>query len=110
VENGLEAADCNYNTFGTLDYQLADEILYREADLRKKPERYMENTACKIADISKDETFILKSGCFSRKTPTADLSKSLCIATSFVYNNWECLRYDKKTNSFLIFYGQAFAD
>lgn len=110
VENGFENANCNYGAFGTLDYQLANEIVYQEEYLFKKPEKYLESTPCKIADISKDEDFILKSGCFSKKTPKDNLSNSLCIATSSVYNNWECLKYDKQTNTFLIYYGQAFAD
>lgn len=110
IENGLKDADCNYGTFGTLDYQLAHEIIYQEEYLLKKPESYLESTPCKIADISKDEDFVLKSGCFSKKVEKSNLSNSLCIATSSVYNNWECLKYDKVTSTFLIFYGQAFAD
>ncbi|MFC6269873.1 hypothetical protein [Frigoriflavimonas asaccharolytica] len=110
VENGLETADCNYGAFGTLDYQLADEIVYQEEYLIKKPQSYLESTPCKIVDISKDEDFVLKSGCFSKNVSKRNLSNSLCIATSSVYNNWECLKYNKATNTFLIFYGQAFAD
>jgi len=110
IENGLEDANCNYGAFGTLDYQLADEIVYQEEYLIKKPESYLESSPCKITDISKDKDFVLKSGCFSKKTSKSNLSNSLCIATSSVYNNWECLKYDKATNTFLIFYGQAFAD
>ena len=110
VENGLKDANCNYCTFGSLDYQLADEIVYQEEYLIKKPESYLDSPSCKITDISKDEDFVLKSGCFSKKVSKSNLSNSLCIATSSVYNNWECLKYDKTTNTFLIFYGQAFAD
>jgi len=110
VENGLENVDCNYSSFGTLDFQLADEIVYLEDYLIKKPESLLENTLCKITNISKDENFILESGCFSKNISKSKLPNSICIATSLVYNNWECLKYEKERNSFLIFYGQAFAD
>src|SRR5690606_4880797 len=110
VENGLKDADCNYGAFGTLDYQLASEIIYQEDYLLKKPENYLETSPCKIVNISKDKDFILDRGCFSKKVSKSNLSNSLCIATSCVYNNWECMKYYKATNSFLIYYGQAFAD
>ena len=110
IENGLESADCNYNSYFTLDYLLAVEIIYQEEYLIKNPESYLESPPCKITDISKDNDFILESGCFSIKMSETNLSNSLCIATSSVYNNWECLKYDKSKNIFLIFYGQAFAD
>ena len=110
VENGLEAADCNYGTAATLDYQLGAEIIYQEEYLIKKPENYLEYPPIKIVNPSLDSDFILKSGCFSKKVSKTKLSTSLCIATSSVYNNWECLKYDKVSESFLIYYGQAFAD
>lgn len=110
VRNGLQTADCNYSAFGTLDYQIADEIIQQEANLLEKPESYLETIPCKIVNISQDEDFVLESGCFSAKASQGKSAHSLCIATSDVYNNWECLNYDKATNSFLIFYGQAFAD
>lgn len=110
VENGLDNADCNYSVFGTLDYQLADEIVYLEDYLIKKPESFSENTLCKITNISKDDDFILDKGCYSKKVSKNKLPNSMCIATSLVYNNWECLKYDKASHSFLIFYGQGFAD
>ncbi|MCG9792997.1 hypothetical protein [Flavobacterium algicola] len=110
VENGLENANCSYSVFGTLDYQLAAELVNQEEYLLKNPESYLESSPFKIVDISKDDDFVLKSGCFSNKVSKDKLSNSLCIATSAVYNNWECLKYDKATNTLLIFYGQAFAD
>jgi hypothetical protein len=110
IENGLQSADCNYGAFGTLDYQLAGEIIYQQEYLLEKPESYLESAPCKITDLSKDETFALESGCFSKQISNTHLSNSLCISTSAVYNNWECLKYDKSTNTFVIYYGQAFAD
>lgn len=110
IENGLVDADCNYGIFGTLDYQLGDEIVSQEDYLLKKPESYLEATPLKIADLHKDNDFALESGCFSKGISKTDLSNSLCIAISSVYNNWECLKYNKATNTFLIYYGQAFSD
>lgn len=112
VENGLENAACNYSSFGTIDYQIAEEIIYMEEYLLKKPEIYLDYSAIKITDISKDEDFFLKEGCFSKSATTnkKETANSLGLATSYVYNNWEALRYNEKNNSFVIFYGQAFAD
>lgn len=110
VKNGLETADCYFSAYNTLDYQLGDEILYQKEYLLKNPENYLESNPCKITDISKDDNFALKDGCFAKKVSKTNLSNTLCIATDSVYNNWECLKYDKESNTFLIFYGQAFAD
>lgn len=111
VVNGLKDADCNFYSFGTLDYRFANEFLVsNEEYLAKSTESYLEYTPVKITDISKDENFILKDGCFAKKVSKTNLSNTLCIATSNAYNNWECLRYNKTNNTFLIFYGQAFAD
>ncbi|MDF3027560.1 MAG: hypothetical protein K0S23_1867 [Fluviicola sp.] len=110
VENGLEHADCNYTSFGTIDYQLAGEIIYQEESLIKNPESYTEYPPVRITDLAKDGDFILKEGCFSKKISQKKTANSLCIATSSVYNNWEALKYDKRNNTFIIFYGQAFAD
>jgi len=110
VVNGLVTADCNYGAAGTLDYQLGETIVYQERDLRKRPEMYLESIPCKITDLSKDSDFVLESGCFSKTFPKTNLANSLCISTDSVYNNWECLKYDKASNAFVIYYGQAFAD
>ena len=110
VENGLENAGCNYSSFGTIDYQLAEEIIYQEESLTKNPESYLESSPIKITDIAKNEDFLLKEGCFSKKVPKKETSNSLAIATSCVYNNWEALRYSEANNSLVIYYGQAFAD
>lgn len=110
VKNGLEDADCNYGAYGTLDYQLANELVYHRDYIMKHPLQQIEYSNCKIADISMDEDFILDSGCFASGFSAAGNKKSLCISTSSVYNNWECLMYDKNEGVFIIFYGQAFAD
>ncbi|WP_294959919.1 hypothetical protein [uncultured Flavobacterium sp.] len=111
VKNGLENADCNSYSFGTLDYQFAEEHLIANEDaITINPEYYLETPPVKITDISKDEDFLLKDGCFSEKSSKTNLENTLCISTSSVYNNWECLQYDKTNNTFLVFYSQAFAD
>ena len=110
VKNGLENADCNYGTYGTLDYQIGDELIYQRDYLIKDPLKQIGYTHCKIADISKDEDFVLDRGCFAKDFSADGKNKSFCIPTSSVYNNWECLTYDKNKSEFVIFYGQAFAD
>jgi hypothetical protein len=112
VENGLESSECNYKSFGTLDYQLADNMTFQENNLMKKPDSFFENTLCKITTLSKDDNFAVVNGCFSKKLNKKELlnTSSLCISTSSVYNNWECLKYDRLRNVFIIFYGQVFAD
>lgn len=110
VKNGLGNADCNYGTYGTLDYQLADELAYQRDYLIKDPLKQIEDTGCKIVNIFEDEDFALTDGCFAAGFSVDNKTKSLCIPTSSVYNNWECLTYDKNKSEFVIFYGQAFAD
>jgi hypothetical protein len=111
VKNDLEDANCNGFSFGTLDYQFAIEHLISNEDaITASPEYFLESPSVKITDISKDESFLLKDGCFSKKASKTNLESTLCISTSSVYNNWECLRYDETTNTFFIFYSQAFAD
>jgi len=109
VENGLD--NCGSYSFGTLDYQFAQEnLIMNEGAIEVNPGYYLEESPVKITDISKDETFLLKDGCFSKKASKTSLENTLCISTSPVYNNWDCLKYNKTNNTFLIFYSQAFAD
>lgn len=110
IENGLDDANCNYSQFGTLDYILADEFIYQEDYLIKKPEGYLEYPTCTISHMKQNADLILKKGCFAKKLNKAKLPVVLSIATSSVYNNWECLQYEPETNSFRIIFGQAFAD
>jgi hypothetical protein len=110
VENGLENAECNYAAFGTLDYQIGEVIISQEAMLSGNPESYFEFPNCKIGNFHTDKDLAIESGCFSNKISKNKISTVLLIPTSSVYNNWECLVYNKTSNSFLIFYGQAFAD
>ncbi|MFH6989148.1 hypothetical protein ACHRVW_15515 [Flavobacterium collinsii] len=111
VVNGIKNGDCNSSSFGTFDYQFAlDFFIYNQDYLEKSTASYLEYPNLKITDISKDKDFVLNKGCFSKKVLKTNLAHTLCIATSSVYSNWDCLRYDKTNNTFLIFYTQAFAD
>jgi hypothetical protein len=110
VKNGLDSTNCNYGAFGTLDYQVAEELIYQRSYLMKRPENHLKYMACKVVTIANDEDLILDEGCFAKNFSADYKSTVYCIPTSSVYNNWECLTYDKTTNSFIIFYGQAFAD
>lgn len=110
VVNGLESANCNYRAFGTLDYQIAEELIYKEDYLIKKPEDIFDSPLCIITDITKDDGFPLDDGCFSQNISYDKSESSLCITTSFVYNNWECMQFNEAEGHFVIFYGQAFAD
>ncbi|HLP12684.1 MAG TPA: hypothetical protein VK177_12180 [Flavobacteriales bacterium] len=108
VINGLKESDCNYFAFGTLDYQLAEEIIMQTDPLINKPLAYLEFTAIKITDVEKDETFITDKGCFSHAFKKEQ--NAICISTSMTYNNWECLQYNPAKDECVIVYGQAFAD
>ncbi len=112
VENGLASAKCNYFAFGTLDYQIGDEVLYMKQGLTKRPDTFYNLEFCKCADISIDPDLADLSGCFAKGFERNNVNgfTSLCIAKSFVYNSWECLKYDANKNIFIIFYGQASAD
>jgi hypothetical protein len=110
VTNGLEDAKCDYGAYGTLDYQFANELINQRDYLIKNPKSHLEYTRCKIVDISNDEDIVMDRGCFAAGVSANNKIKCLCIPTSSVYNNWECLIYNTDRNDFTIFYGQAFAD
>ncbi|QDP86029.1 hypothetical protein FNJ88_10915 [Chryseobacterium sp. SNU WT5] len=110
VVNGLEGANCNYGNFGSLDYRFSEVLIEQEEYLTKNPYLFLKDLPIKITDFRKDKDFVLKEGCFAKTYIKNEISDAFCISTSSVYNNWECLRYDKSNNTFNIFYGQAFAD
>jgi len=112
VEGELE---CNYYHYGTLDFKLGKELIYHgkyiEEDIAKAPENYLlYYELCKITNILKDERIVLERGCLAKDVSKKNPLNSLSIATSFVYNNWESLLYDKSKNTFKIIYGQEFSD
>ncbi|WP_264529702.1 hypothetical protein [Flavobacterium sp. N502540] len=112
VENGFADGNSDIVFTRSLDYQFADEFLfYNEDALKEHPDNYLETyVAAKITDLSKDDDFALDHGSFAKNVSRTNLSNTLCLATSSVYSNWDCLRYDKTNHTFLIFYTQAFAD
>lgn len=111
VKNDLKNSDCYNSNFGTLDYQIADEwLISNEEAFLKGTANYLESSPVKITDLARDEDFALKDGCFAKKYSKSNVANSLCVSTSSVYNNWDCLQYDDVTNTFTVFYSQAFAD
>lgn len=110
VENGLEDAGCNYGTFGTLDYQMGEEIIGQKEFLEKNVGQFFEAKPLIMKSLKGDENFAPEEGCFSKGMNAAEKVRFLAIPTSQIYSNWECLIYESASDSFLIFYGQAFAD
>jgi hypothetical protein len=110
VLNNLLQKDCYHSAFRTLDYQIGNEIIYSE-DLRKDYNKFKWEII-KITNITKDKDFVISKSCnaINELGIHANVSNSLCISTSFVYNNWECLKYDKEKDLFILYYRQAFAD
>ncbi|OQP59536.1 hypothetical protein A3860_37100 [Niastella vici] len=109
VENELPSHGCG-SAIDTLTKDIEYKIGEQSDDMVKEPAKYLETPAIKIADISKDKDILIKDGCMSKRTTKADCKNALCIATSSVYNNWTCIRYDKAKNSFVVFFSQVFAD
>lgn len=110
VENGLEDAGCNYGAFGTLDYQIGEEIIYHQEFLKKNVGQFFEAVPIIMNGLKEDENFAPDHGCFSKGMSIAKKVSFIAIPTSQVYSNWDCLTYQKESDCFLIFYGQAFAD
>lgn len=110
VRNGLEDVDCSYGAAGTLDYQLAQEIVMAPEFIANYSDTFIEESPLKITNINKDEMFVIDQGCQETDLKLVTIKNTLAISTSGSYNNWECLRYDATNNTFVIFYGQAFAD
>ena len=110
VINGLEDAGCNYGAFGTLDYQMGEEIIDQKEFLEKNAGQFLIARPIILNGLQEDENFVPDQGCFSKGMDTTKKVRFVAIPTSQVYNNWECLTYQEESDSFLIFYGQAFAD
>ena len=108
VENGLE--ECYYGSSTTLDFQIGNELIWQKEYLLIEHESYLQYSPCKIVNISDDPDFILSRGCFAKGISETNTPTLLCLPVSCVYNNWECLKYDKSRHLFTIIYGQAFAD
>jgi hypothetical protein len=113
IIDGLADSNCGFYQFGSNDYKIGQILAYLMNTLKKEPLNLVKNVdilKCRV--ISEDDTFVLERGCFESgyNKDSVNTFASLCLATDSVYNNWDCMRYDKKQNHFILFYGQAFAD
>ena len=113
IIDGLSESNCGFLRFVSNDYIIGEELYYLRDSLKKKPLQFVKDIdilKCRI--ISEDDLFVLERGCFESGYDKDNVNTftSLCLATDYVYNNWDCLRYDKKQNLFILFYSQAFAD
>ena len=107
----LDQIDCNYGIFGTLDYQLGRRII-EQLSYEHEGCMNFKGILCLCLDVGKGKTFVLDSACYGKGYNKKNVGgfKSICISTDGTYNNWECMRYNKKLDAFEIFYGQAFSD
>ena len=110
VEQGINPDSCYYGSNGTLDYQLAQELAWHKNGFLKNQISLKENSLCSVGTLESNKDIVEDHGCYSSDHPRESLTSSICFATSLVYNNWECLKYDAERNVFIIYYGQAFAD
>jgi hypothetical protein len=106
VIDDLAEVNDRYRYAGTNDY-IIGELISDNHD-----NHFNHSDLCKIADISKDETFVLERGVFAKGYSKNDPVHliSLCLSLDLTYNNWECFYYDKRRTAFVKYYGQAFSD
>ena len=104
VESGLP---CNYYNYGTLDYILGGCILESAKFIRDDPAYVQDEELIGINDIGH---YMLDAGCFALDFRMRRPLWVLSIATSTIYNNRECLMYDRERNLLKVVYGQAFSD
>jgi len=110
VSNLLRQSDCYYAN-GTVDYSIGAELIYQEDYIRSSQSNYLiDENACSIDNISTNNIFDLKRGCLSKDFPANAMANTLCIPTSSVYANYQCLKYNKPKAVFEIYFSQEFAD
>ncbi len=110
VSDLLRQSDCHYSN-GTLDYSIAAELIYQEDYLRSSQSNYLtDEKAFSIENISTNNIFDLKRGCLSKGFVQKAMANTLCIPTSSVYANYQCLKYNKTKAVFEIYFSQEFAD
>lgn len=110
VVNTLQNTDC-YSSFGSLDYLIASELIYQEEYIRLNSSNYLiDDNSFEVTDISTNKNFDLQQGCLNKKVSKDAMANSLCVPTSSVYANFQCLKYDKKKQIFEIYFSQEFAD
>ena len=103
----VEGSSPNY--YGTYDYLAGSYIIESYTYLKDNPAYFQDqdNEPWRISDVydlQYEEGFTGDS--FRMRRPLY----ALTVSTDGVYNNWECLWYDKLTNRFKLVYTQAFAD
>lgn len=110
VVNTLQNMDCSSN-FGTLDYLIASELIDQEDYIRLNNSNYLidDNSFC-VDNIATNKNFDLQRGCLNKKFSRAAMSNTICVPTSSVYANFQCLKYNKTKQVFEIYFSQEFAD
>ncbi|MGE8429094.1 MAG: hypothetical protein ACN6O7_14530 [Sphingobacterium sp.] len=110
VVNTLQNLDCS-SSFGSLDYLVASELIYQEDYIRLNNSNYLiDDNSFDVTDISTNRNFDLQRGCLNKKFSKDAMVNSLCVPTSSVYANFQCLKYNKKKQIFEIYFSQEFAD
>ncbi|WP_367210114.1 hypothetical protein [Sphingobacterium sp. R2] len=110
VVNTLQNLDCS-SSFGSLDYLVASELIYQKHYIRLNNSNYLiDDNSFNVTDISTNKNFDLQQGCLNKKFSKEAMANSLCVPTSSVYANFQCLKYNKKKQIFEIYFSQEFAD
>jgi hypothetical protein len=110
VVNTLQNLDCS-SSFGSLDYLVASELIDQEDYIRLNNSNYLiDDNSFDVTDISTNKNFDLQRGCLNKKFSKEAMANSLCVPTSSVYANFQCLKYNKKKQIFEIYFSQEFAD
>lgn len=110
VSNTLRQSDCFYAST-TLDYVIADELIYQEDYMHLNKSNYLiDDHGFSIDNIAVDKQFDLKRGCLNKDFSRQDMSNTVCIPTSSVYANYQCLKYNRTKQIFEIYFSQEFAD
>jgi len=110
VYNALDTTNCGSSYSTSLDYILAEEIVYSSDWIAKNPIKFFDYNLIKVTNLKEDEDLLPDRGCIADdKLKSAPIS-SLCFPTSLVYNNWTCLVFDHVNNQFAQYYQQVFAD
>lgn len=110
VVNTLQNLECS-SSFGSLDYLVASELIYQEDYIRLNNSNYLiDDNSFDVTDISTNKNFDLQQGCLNKKFSKEAMANSLCVPTSSVYANFQCLKYNKKKQIFEIYFSQEFAD
>lgn len=110
VVNTLQNMDCS-SSFGTLDYLIASELIYQEDYIRLNNSNYLiDDNSFDVTNISTNKNFDLQQGCLNKNVSKDAMANSLCVPTSSVYANFQCLKYNKAKQVFEIYFSQEFAD